>query len=239
MDSNLLSSNLWGSLAGFNPKQYKEYFRQGLRYTFRDTLGAKLYHYWYRLQDTLEYALNFAGPLVGMESANLNSGNFLLSLKPREDRVMDWLRFLPDGTIDLHRFEPTGQHFHHNFTLKDYPRYGVSCMWSMPDGSFYLGGRAEKTLAKGMALLIYIDSLGNSKTLPGHNIFNLHYDHERESLKVFYDEDQGELDYQIWDMTGKPRQSGFFDVMEGISLEPATPRYLLFTAVDKEWGVPG
>jgi hypothetical protein len=214
VDSQLLAADL---------NDYQSFFRQGLSKTYRDTLGAKLYHYWYRLEDTLEYALNFEGPLLGMEELNLRTGFGMKSLKPREDGVLDWLRFMPDGSIDLHRFEADGKHFSRTFNLQDYPRYGISCMWSMPDGSFYLGGRAAKSVSKGQALLIYIDAQGNSKALLGENIFNVHYRQAQQILDVFYDQDQGQLDYKIWDVSGKPSQSGFFDVMEGIRLKTAPP----------------
>jgi hypothetical protein len=214
VDSQLLAADL---------NNYQSFFRQGISKTYRDTLEAKLYHYWYRLGDTLEYALNFEGPLIGMEELNLRTGFGIKSLKPREDGVLDWLRFMPDGSIDLHRFEADGKHFSRNFNLQDYPRYGISCMWSMPDGSFYLGGRAAKSASKGQALLICIDTLGNSKALLGENVFNVHYRKAQQTLDVFYDQNQGQLDYQIWDISGKPWQSGFFDVMEGIRLKTAPP----------------
>lgn len=209
----ILKPYRWPSVRG----QRYLYFRNGRHYTFRDTLGARLYHYWYREQDTLEYALNFSGPFRNIEEFNLQTG-FLGSLRPRNDSVMDWMRYLENGSVEMHRFEPNGQHHIQYFNQPDYPHYSIWTMRSMPDGSFYLVGGEKRSIDKMMGIIIKVDANGQHEEILGENRFQIHYNPEQDWLDLFYDELDEKLWYEIWDMSGVRLHQGPVKSFEALKL---------------------
>lgn len=202
VDSNLFMVNFKHS----NPYTFREvrnrYFREGHQRTFSDTMGAKLYHVWYREQDTLEYLLNFKGTLRNTENYNIDVRGFLGSLKAREDGIMDWMRYTPDNEIYLHRFEPNGAHYTSYFPQYQYPGYILYDIRSMPDGTFYIVGGGKRTNNQMKALIIKVDSNGVHKEPIRDALFQVHYNPQQDWLDLFYPYADETLWYEIWDMQG-------------------------------------
>lgn len=209
VDSNLLQE-AFGIRNSFYTRQVRNtYFRKGRQATFKDTLGHRLLHIWYNEVDTIKYLFDFEGAFKGQELNNLQGLGYLVSLKPRKDGIMDWMRYLPDGNIQLHRIEPNdGAHFVQYFNKEDFPGYSILCMWSMSDGSFYLGGTEKRTNSKSKALLIRVDSSGNHYQYLGENRFQLHYNQEQDWLDLFMDNQELELYFEIWTIDGVLIQEG-------------------------------
>jgi hypothetical protein len=219
VDSNLLPKAFSTNYSYYFYDIRNTYLRQGFQRTFRDTLGCRLYHVWYREQDTLEYFIDFEGPLLPQEKLNLNHNHPLGSFHARADGVMDWLRYLEGDEIQLHRIEPKGgQHFIQYFEKGAYPHYSISCIRSMPDGSFYLGGGAKRSGARIKALLVKVDSNGLHDPVIGAGIFQIHYNREQDWIDLFMDDQGLELYFEIWTIGGTLIQEGPVKSYEAIQL---------------------
>lgn len=207
----------------FNPRYIRErrntYFRVGRHRTLKHSHESILYHFWYRESDTLFYEVPFEGPLFNTELYNIQTRGFLGSLKPREDGIMDWMRYFPNNEIQMHRIEPNGGPHHiEYFPQYQYPGYIIFSMWSMPDGSFYLAGGGKRTNFQMQALLIKVDSNGVHDPELGDNIFQVSYNPEQDWLDLFIDDRDLLLWYEIWDIQGIMLHQGPVKSFEAIKL---------------------
>lgn len=203
IDPRLMADGL-GIRNPYYLREYRnEYLREGRHRTYVDTMGAKLYHLWYREKDTLEYTLDFEGSITNQERHNIQFLGFLQSLKPREDGVMDWMRYSNNDEIQMYRFGIDGKvRSKELFPKYRYPGYIIHWMWSMPDGSFFLGGAGKRTNSHMQALLIKVDSNGVHDPSLGDLNFELHYNAEQDWLDLFMDDQDLLLWYEVWDMNG-------------------------------------
>lgn len=101
------------------------------------------------------------------------------------------------------------------------PKFWPMSMRSLKNGSFVIGGSMELgnrwNTSYSRASLIIIDPQGRSSILQGAETFNLHYNTTKNTLQVFY-EDQEYLEYRILDVSGRSMKNGRMRVARGVSL---------------------
>ncbi len=215
VDSNLF----FGRMSYYNRERRNLYLRAGRHRTFKDSSQSILHHFWYRESDTLEYTIPYEGSLVGQELFNLQGIGFIASLKPREDGYLDWMRYLPNNEIQMHRISPNGERESiQYFPQFNYPGYILYAMRSRPNGTFYLAGAGKRSVSQMKALLIKVDSNGVHDPPLGETIFQVHYNPEQDWLDLFYDKDDEKLWYQIWDMQAIMQHEGPVKSFEAMKL---------------------
>ncbi|MGB0980314.1 MAG: hypothetical protein ACPGVV_13015, partial [Croceimicrobium sp.] len=127
---------------------------------------------------------------------------------------------LVDSSYVLYRSQ--GDSILNQLSLKRFPNYfGVEGIYALEDGSYYLSGytRIKKNdSAYYTPTLVHVDAEGNYNSDYGGGLFSVHFDSNQNHLKIFIDQPGLDINYRIFDASGRSLQEGSIKAYEGIQL---------------------
>lgn len=138
-----------------------------------------------------------------------------LIAKKESSAIRDQMMRISDS-LHLFRLKSGKILTHSSLKVSNYPEWVFLDALSDAKGGFYLSARSPRW--DGDPYLIYLDPHGRMKIPQGDESFNLHFNTNDGSLKVFYEDPEAWLSYRIIDASGRNMQEGEFQAYEGISL---------------------
>jgi len=207
------------------------YFNRGIHQAFINANQDLFIEAYFSPYDSSYYDFSDLSQYVSLENFNgywLSDGVWQgreyqgsitdLALVKKSLGVRD-LMLARQDSLKLFRFEDGKISRYRGLSYQNLPQAAYRTVLSNSEGGFYLGGNVlDQDGRTQRPILVYVDPLGRTSYGQDPETFNLHYNPQSQSLKVFYKDPARQFNYRIIDASGRNMQEGEFQAYEGISL---------------------